>query len=76
MALACGEREVAVVGCGAIGLTSALLLQRAGARVTIYAKELPPDVRSSLATGLWTPDSRICTTGRSSNGKSSRWFRN
>ena len=43
-----------------LGLTSALLLQRAGARVTIYAKDLPPNVRSSLATGLWTPDSRIC----------------
>jgi len=60
LALAHGEREVAVIGCGAIGLTSALLLQRSGARVTIYAKELPPNVRSSLATGLWTPDSRIC----------------
>lgn len=36
------------------------LLQRAGARVTIYAKELPPNVRSSLASGVWTPDSRIC----------------
>lgn len=59
-ALATGEREVAVIGCGALGLTSALLLQRAGARVTIYAKDLPPNVRSSLATGLWTPDSRIC----------------
>ena len=59
-ALATGEREIAVVGCGAMGLTSATLLQRAGARVTIYAKELPPNVRSSLATGLWTPDSRIC----------------
>ncbi|HEY2676630.1 MAG TPA: FAD-dependent oxidoreductase [Steroidobacteraceae bacterium] len=59
-ALATGERDVAVIGCGALGLTSALLLQRAGVRVTIYAKELPPNVRSSLATGLWTPDSRIC----------------
>jgi glycine/D-amino acid oxidase-like deaminating enzyme len=59
-ALATGEREVAVIGCGAMGLTSALLLQQAGASVTIYAKELPPNVRSSLATGLWTPDSRIC----------------
>jgi D-amino-acid oxidase len=59
-ALATGERQVAVIGCGALGLTSASLLQRAGARVTIYAKELPPNVRSSLATGLWTPDSRIC----------------
>jgi glycine/D-amino acid oxidase-like deaminating enzyme len=59
-AMAAGEREIAVIGCGALGLTSALLLQRAGARVTIYAKELPPNVRSSLATGVWTPDSRIC----------------
>src|SRR5215469_2732289 len=59
-AMATGEREVAVVGCGAIGLTTALLLQRAGASVTIYARELPPDVRSSLATGVFTPDSRIC----------------
>jgi glycine/D-amino acid oxidase-like deaminating enzyme len=59
-AMAGGERDIAVIGCGALGLTSALLLQRAGARVTIYAKELPPNVRSSLATGLWTPDSRIC----------------
>jgi FAD dependent oxidoreductase len=59
-AMATGEREIAVIGCGALGLTSALLLQRAGARVTIYAKELPPAVRSSLASGLWTPDSRIC----------------
>jgi glycine/D-amino acid oxidase-like deaminating enzyme len=59
-ALAGGEREFGVIGCGALGLTSALLLQRAGVRVTIYAKELPPNVRSSMATGLWTPDSRIC----------------
>jgi hypothetical protein len=59
-AMANGDRDIAVIGCGALGLTSALLLQRAGARVTIYAKELPPNVRSSLATGVWTPDSRIC----------------
>jgi glycine/D-amino acid oxidase-like deaminating enzyme len=59
-AMATGARDVAVVGCGALGLTSATLLQRAGAEVTIYAKELPPNVRSSLATGIWSPDSRIC----------------
>jgi glycine/D-amino acid oxidase-like deaminating enzyme len=59
-ALAAGDRDIAVIGCGALGLTSALLLQRAGAKVTIFAKDLPPDVRSSWATGLWTPDSRIC----------------
>jgi glycine/D-amino acid oxidase-like deaminating enzyme len=59
-ALATGDRDIAVVGCGALGLTTALLLQRTGARVTIYAKDLPPHVRSSWATGLYTPDSRIC----------------
>jgi glycine/D-amino acid oxidase-like deaminating enzyme len=61
-AMAAGERDVAVIGCGALGLTSAILLQRAGARVTIYAKERPPEVRSARATGSWTPDSRIALT--------------
>jgi hypothetical protein len=59
-AMATGERSIAVIGCGALGLTSALLLQRAGVNVTIFAKDLPPNVRSSLATGVWSPDSRIC----------------
>jgi D-amino-acid oxidase len=62
-ALAGGERDIAVIGCGALGLTSATLLQQAGARVTIYARERPPDVRSSRATGSWTPDSRIALAG-------------
>ncbi len=61
-ALATGERDIAVIGCGALGLTSATLLQQAGARVTIYAKDRPPDVRSARATGSWTPDSRIALT--------------
>jgi D-amino-acid oxidase len=61
-AMAAGERNVAVIGCGALGLTSATLLQRAGAKVTIYAKERPPEVRSARATGSWTPDSRIALT--------------
>src|SRR5437660_596919 len=34
-ALSTGEREFAVIGCGALGLTSATLLQQAGAKVTI-----------------------------------------
>jgi glycine/D-amino acid oxidase-like deaminating enzyme len=58
-AMESGPREIAVVGCGAIGLTSAITAQRAGAKVTIYAKELLPQTRSARATGLWTPDSRI-----------------
>ena len=61
-AMAAGERDVAVIGCGALGLTSAILLQRAGAKVTIYAKERPPEVRSARATGSWTPDARIALT--------------
>ena len=29
--MAAGERNIAVIGCGALGLTSAILLQQAGA---------------------------------------------
>lgn len=65
--------EIAVVGCGALGLTSALLLQRAGANVTIYAKDRPPDVRSSRATGSWTPDSRVALTGSADTAFPALW---
>lgn len=58
-AMAGSPKEIAVVGCGALGLTSAILAQEAGAKVTIYAKDLLPDARSARATGSWTPDSRI-----------------
>ena len=58
-ALSGGEKEVAVIGCGALGLTAAIVAQRAGARVTIYAKEQLSDTRSARATGMWSPDSRI-----------------
>lgn len=60
MAQATGARAIGVIGCGAIGLTSAILAQRAGLSVRIYAKALPPDVYSMRASGLWTPDSRLC----------------
>jgi len=72
-AMMTGERNIGVIGCGALGLTSALLLQRAGASVTIYARELPPNVRSSLATGLWTPDSRICLQENASPAFKQLW---
>jgi D-amino-acid oxidase len=57
-----GLQECAVLGCGALGLTAALTAQRMGLRVTIYAKERPPYVRSVRATGAWTPDSRVALT--------------
>jgi hypothetical protein len=72
-AMATGTSDVAVIGCGALGLTSATLLQRAGANVTIYAKDRPPNVRSSLATGLFTPDSRICLDGHDTPAFRQQW---
>jgi glycine/D-amino acid oxidase-like deaminating enzyme len=63
MVQATGAKQLGVIGCGALGLTSAILAQRAGLSVRIYAKELPPDVYSMRASGLWTPDSRICDAG-------------
>jgi glycine/D-amino acid oxidase-like deaminating enzyme len=62
MAQNTGRQQIAIVGCGAIGLTTALVAQQAGLGVTIYAKERPPYVRSQFATGSWTPDSRICSS--------------
>ncbi len=62
LVLAHRPRHVAVIGSGAIGLTTARVAQRAGLRVRIYCKDRPPEVRSSAATGLWTPDSRICSS--------------
>ena len=59
-----GPPAVAVIGCGALGLTSALQLQRMGARVVIYAKERAAFTRSMRATGSWTPDSRIADADR------------
>jgi glycine/D-amino acid oxidase-like deaminating enzyme len=72
-AMAAGERDVAVIGCGALGLTSATLLLRAGAKVTIYAKERPPEVRSARATGSWTPDSRVALTSAIDPGFPALW---
>lgn len=56
------RKELAVIGCGAIGLTTALVAQESGLKVTIYAKERPPYVASHRATGSFTPDSRIVST--------------
>ena len=73
LALATGEKRLAVIGCGAIGLTSARVAQRAGLRVRIYCRERPPEVRSSAATGVWSPDSRICTEAHATPAFQQRW---
>lgn len=46
---------VAVMGCGAVGLATARLVQEAGYPVTVYAKDLPPDTTSNIAGGQWFP---------------------
>ena len=59
-----------------VGLTSAIVAQRAGAQVTIYARDMYSRTRSARATGSWTPDSRICLTepaGPNSAICGSRW---
>jgi len=58
-AMAGSPSEIAVIGCGALGLSAAILAQHAGAKVTIYARDLLPDTPSARATGSWTPSSRI-----------------
>ena len=73
MILATGERQIAVIGCGAIGLTTARVAQQHGLRVRIYCKERPPEVASSAATGWWTPDSRICTEEHATPAFAQRW---
>nr|CAH7746604.1 unnamed protein product [Callosobruchus chinensis] len=50
--------KIAVVGCGAIGITTALEIQdqlRNGVQVTIFSKDFSPNLTSDVAAGLWEP---------------------
>ncbi len=51
------HRRCAVLGAGAVGLSSARLLQDRGWDVTIYARDLPPNTTSNIAGGQWSPTS-------------------
>jgi D-amino-acid oxidase len=53
------ERRAAVIGCGAVGLTSARQLQRRGFEVTIYAAAVPPNVTSNMSLAGFTPTSGL-----------------
>ena len=50
-----GISDIAVAGCGVIGLSTALLLQSKGFKVRIYTKEFPEDTTSFVAGALWGP---------------------
>jgi glycine/D-amino acid oxidase-like deaminating enzyme len=49
------HRDVAVIGSGIMGLTSARLLQDAGWNVTIYTKAMARHTTSNVAGGEWGP---------------------
>ena len=74
-ALSGEPRDIAVIGAGVSGLTTALRLVETGARVTIYAKEFPMETRSSRATGVWSPSSRIGLADAVDSGFLDRWER-
>ncbi|HEX9754725.1 MAG TPA: FAD-dependent oxidoreductase [Gemmatimonadales bacterium] len=58
-ALATPHRRAAVLGCGALGLATARLLQDRGFEVTIYARDLPPGTTSNVAGAQWAPTSLV-----------------
>ncbi len=47
------SQSVTVVGCGVIGLTSAIRLQEHGFNVTIITRDLPPNLTSAVAGAYW-----------------------
>ena len=49
--------DCAVLGCGAVGMATARLLQERGARVRLYARDLPPNTTSNVAGAQWWPAS-------------------
>ena len=64
-----GDRRVAVLGCGTVGLTAARQLQRRGFEVTIYTLSVPPDTTSNKAWAGFTPASRAVAIG----GRTPAW---
>jgi D-amino-acid oxidase len=60
---------VVVIGCGVIGLSTALTLQDAAAEVRVVTKDLPPDTTSATAAAVWYPyrafpEERVLEWGR------------
>jgi hypothetical protein len=60
LVMATNEKKIALIGCGTVGIATARLLQESGCEVTIYTKDVPPNITSNLATGTWSPASRVC----------------
>ena len=47
--------ECAVLGCGVIGLSTAIRLMQKGMKVTLYASAQPPETTSNIACALFLP---------------------
>ena len=61
--------QTLVLGCGVIGLTSAIRLQEAGFAVHVVTRDLPPATTSAIAAAVWYPykaypEHRVLTWGR------------
>lgn len=67
------EKNIALLGCGTVGIATATLLQESGYEVTIYAKDVPPNVTSNLATGTWSPSSRVCSAEKATPEIKANW---
>lgn len=52
-------KKIAVMGCGVLGLSTARTLQKKGYEVTIYTKDVYPNVTSAMATGTWSPSHKL-----------------
>lgn len=48
-------RNVAILGAGVIGLTTAYELLEKGYKVCIYSESWSPDLTSNVAPGIWSP---------------------
>ncbi|KAK4873853.1 hypothetical protein RN001_013213 [Aquatica leii] len=56
--------NVAIIGCGIIGLTTATVLQnefKSTMKITIFTEKLTPNTTSDIAAGLWGPYSVLDT---------------
>ena len=47
--------SVLIIGAGVIGLSCGIVLQRAGVRTRIVARDVAPDVTSCVAAAFWEP---------------------
>lgn len=54
-----GNPDIAILGAGVIGLTTAMLLAELnlGLKITLYADKFSPDTTSDVAGGQWAPSS-------------------